>query len=560
MNGPSPLYLANVAAAMSTDPRMTPAAPPPPMQTVVASPEQVPAAPPATPAPAPWVPSDPLASAPKSVMQGYDPLADPNPHATASPPPPPPTSPAASPTGGAVGGEAFPLVQAGGGGMTKAYERETRGPTLLAAQGARNQFSDDTIHGVGQRNEAMAQEEYAQALDTERGARDREQAMQQSMLERQDEMAERQADFDSTVRQMGKQGQLDRGRFWASRSTPQKVAGVIELMLAGFRGAPSMLQKRIDDDVKAQEFAFYATRDTANAKQTAFQMAMQKYQNADAARAMARAAAIDVTQAQLAQISAKWKGTEAANKADIALATLQDEKLAQIAAGIQFVPSQYRGRMFIDPRTGLTYSEAEAKALDRQIAERNFKRQEQSAQTAGQLLVGAQNAEGALQREIIQQQGKGLDKVREESVILPGGEQIRAPNAAEALKLRDMSAAVMDANRLVDRAREIRQNPSFAFDPRAQRELEQIKTQLTTSFKNEKGLGALSGPDMKLAEGAIGDITGAGFGVDKQLENFKTHTNAGLRTRVQTIPGASDNAKGQLSKEAAADLKTFGGK
>lgn len=394
MIGPSPLFLANVAGAMSVDPGMsvqppvqpppamsvpppTVGPPPPPMMIAPGQPDAPPPAPAPTPAPSPPAP-----------------LAGP-------PPPPAPEGPAAAP-----GGESFPLVSAGGGGMTKAYERETRGPTLLAAQQGVSQGGAELVGRVGERDQAAAEGEYTNALETERAARDREQAMQQSVLERQDELAERQADFDTTARQMSKQGQLDRGRFWASRSTPQKVAGVIELMLSGFRGAPSMLQKRIDDDVKAQEFAFYATRDTAQAKQTAFQMAMQKYQNADAARAMARVAALDVAQAQLAQVAAKWKGTDAANKADVALESLQREKMGWIAQGIQYVPSQYRGRMFMDPTTGLTYSESEAKQFDAKMRERNFERQKMSVTEGTKLDVADRNNETELQKAQLAAHGK----------------------------------------------------------------------------------------------------------------------------------------------------------
>ena len=78
-------------------------------------------------------------------------------------------------------------------------------------------------------------------------------------------------------------GQIDHGRFQASRSTGQKIAGALEVMLSGFTGGQSMI-RRIDDDIKAQEFAYMAGRDAVNAKQSAFSAAMQKYQNANAAR------------------------------------------------------------------------------------------------------------------------------------------------------------------------------------------------------------------------------------------------------------------------------------
>lgn len=319
--------------------------------------------------------------------------------------PPPPGGP--GPTGAPpMPGNSYPLVGSGAAHMSKPLERELRGPTLLGAQGNRNQVSEDTIARVGGRNEGMAQQEYQVAIDQERQARVRQEAAMQVQTEQAEEMAQRQADFDGTVKQLGKMGQIDHDRFWASRSTGQKIAGVVELMLSGFTGAQSMVQKRIEDDVKAQEFAYYATRDTANAKQTAFSMAMQKYQNADAARSMARAAAIDVTQAQLAQVGAKWKGTEAANRADISFAALQDEKMMQIANGIQFIPSQYMGRRFLDPRTGLMYSEAEAKAMSGKVDERDFENRKQVAGIGGQLAVEGAKADTAMYGKVDEGAGK----------------------------------------------------------------------------------------------------------------------------------------------------------
>jgi hypothetical protein len=572
VNGPSPLFLANVAGAMSVDPNMS-AAPPP--QTVVASSEQVPAGPPPAPpppAPVPWAPTDPLASAPKGVMAGYDPLADPNPRATPSPPvdpagPPPAASPSPA---GPPGGESFPLVASGGGGMTKAFERETRGPSLLAAQQGVSQGGAELVGRVGERDAAAAENEYMTALETERSARDREAAMQQSVLERQDEAAERQADFDTTARQLSKQGQLDRGRFWASRSTPQKVAGVIELMLAGFRGAPSMLQKRIDDDVKAQEFAFYATRDTAQAKQTAFQMAMQKYQNADAARAMARVAALDVTQAQLAQVSAKWKGTEAANKADMALESLQREKMGWIAQGIQFVPSQYRGRMFMDPRTGLTYSESEAKALDKQMVERNFERQKISAGDAGKIELAHMNNDAAMQREQIQAGAKQAASTRGLSVQLPGGtlpngtpvpgETVMAPSEKEAEALRKIVASRNAIDSHVQEALQIRQDASWMLSPTKGARLNALEKAVDLESKNLHELGVIAGPDMGFLEGIRGSFTGLKPGTEDAIRRVPTVADTKIRAHTKTYADATPAAKGQLSKEEAEDLKVYGGK
>jgi hypothetical protein len=449
-------------------------------------------------------------------------------------------------------GNQYPLVQAGGAGMSKAMERELRGPTLLGAQGTRNAASEATIGRVGDRNEAMAAQEYGVALDQERQARAREAATAQSQAEQAEEMQQRQADFDSTVQQLGKMGQIDQSRWWASRSTGQKIAGIVELMVSGFTGAQSMVMKSIDNDIKAQEFAYYATRDTANAKQTAFSMAMQKYQNADAARAVARAAAIDVTQAQLAQVGAKWKGTDAANKADMAMAALQDEKMMQIANGIQFVPSQYVGRRFMDPRTGLIYSEAEAKAMSAKVDERDFENRKQVADTGGKLMVADVNNQAEMLKAGQQAQGQ--------QVALPNGDTVRAPSTEEASKLRGLAASVNTTRRLVNEAIQIRSDPTFRADRSARARLEQIQAHLTVQFKNQAELGALSKDDYTLSKEGTANLFDLGSSVESRLRHVQSISEGAVTDRVKTYADAPATAKGELPADAAADFKAYGGK
>ena len=268
-----------------------------------------------------------------------------------------------------------------------AHEVETRGPSVLKAQDQRNQVYTDTIDTVASRNQSVADDELQMALSQERSARLREAAYQQSIAEQEDELQARQEDFDTTTRQMGRLGHIDPGRFWASRSTGQKIAGALEVMLSGFNRAPSMIQKRIDDDIKAQEFAFYAAKDVASAKQTAFSAAMAKYQNANAARAAARVASLDVLQTQLAQIAAKNKGNETGNRALEALAQVQNDKMMQTMAGIRFVQAQAGGRYWIDPATGLIYNEAEAKARRAKQLEWQQADRTEGAKVGGQILV-----------------------------------------------------------------------------------------------------------------------------------------------------------------------------
>lgn len=478
------------------------------------------------------------------------------PTSTEGPMPPPPSPEPPPPPAGRPGGNEYPLLTIPGSGSMPAHEVERRGPSLLAAQGARNLASEETIGRVLDRNEQAAQTEYAVALDQERQARAREAAIQQSIAERDQEMAQRQADFDDTARQLGKMGTIDRDRFWASRSTGQKIAGFIEMALSGFTGTPSLIRKRIDDDIKAQEFAYYATRDTAQSKQTAFAQAMQKYGNADAARAMAKAAALDSIQAQFGQLSAKWKGTESANRADMAAAALQDEKMMQIAQGIQFVPAQRAGRRFIDPRTGLIYSESEAKALSAKVDERDFENRKQVAGIGGQLAV----EDARSQNDLVKAQIAAQKDVRGQLVKLPNGDVVQAPTDKEADTLRGMSSAVSNAQQLVNEAIEIRSDPTWAVSGPKRDRLKQIGSELTLAFKDRGQLGALSGPDMELAQAATANLTGLRPGTSERLADFARVTNRALQNRVKTIPGAPDTAQGQLPPEAAADFKAYGKK
>lgn len=280
---------------------------------------------------------------------------------------------------------AFDLV-AQGGGAVPAHELDLRGPSLTNAQNQRQGEYAGAINTVRDRNEQAANDEGQMYLSQERTARLREQAYSQSIAEQDEELQARQDDFDQTSRQLGRLGQLDQGRFWASRSTGQKIAGAIEVMLAGFRGAPSMVMKRIDDDVKAQEFAYGAARDAVQAKQTAFSAAMAKYQNVNAARTMARVASLDVVQAQLGQIAAMNKGNETGNRAIEAMAQLSNDRMLMIQNGIKFVPAMAGGRYWKD-QYGMIYNEKEAHEYA--AKQREYAQQErlEGGKVGGQLLL-----------------------------------------------------------------------------------------------------------------------------------------------------------------------------
>lgn len=373
-----------------------PPAPPPPAPA--GPPPAPPPAPPAPPPAAPFVgPVNPSAP-PISVG------VDPGPQG-----PPAPASPAAPQPG--PDPHAFDLVPTMGGG-SPAHEVDLRGPTLRNAQDVRQDTYASTIGAVGERNARAADNEYQMAVSQERAARLREAAYQQSLAEQDEELQARQDDFDQTARQLSRLGQIDHGRFWASRSTGQKIAGALEVMLSGFTGGQSMIQKRIDDDIKAQEFAYMAGRDAVNAKQSAFSAAMQKYQNANAARLAARVASQDVVAAQLGQIAALNKGNETGNRALEALAQLSNDRMLMTQQAIKLMPAQSGGRYWQDPNTGLIYNETEAKALRAKQVEYGQQERIEGGKVGGQLLL--QRDKAALDGE----QNGGLGKENAQKLAL----------------------------------------------------------------------------------------------------------------------------------------------
>ncbi len=550
MNGFNP-YLADVYAAMSLPPanasQMDPSADvmltPPPPQPPGAPPELAPAGPPLPPAP--------IASQPQAPMMSEGPLMSEQPPAPPPPPAgPPPAAPNVGPSEPQGQAAQFPLSMAGGGGVVPAHEVDLRGPTLKAQQGVMNAAAGEAIGRNTDNSRDAAAHEYAQALNQERDARAREAATQQSMAERDEELATRQQDFTSSVKALSK-ASVDPDRFWASRSTGQKIGVMISLALGGFvqgvRGGsnPGMdiINNAIERDIKAQEFAYHATRDTAAMKQTAFGLAMQKYQNVDAARSMARAASLDAVQAQFGQNAALWKDAESANRANGAMAELEGNKAQQIAQGIRFLPATATGGQFVD-KYGVTYSNKDAQGVAKDFRSAEEERKKQVAGIGGQLLVEGAKGEAAAQKD-----------VRAEMVTLPNGEELRAPNAQEATKLRDISSGVNGAQQLVAEALAIRQGTAWRVrGTSANERLHQIQGELQVSTKDRAGLGALSGPDMGLVNTMIGDLTSQSPVANKTLESFQKHTNDALRSRVKTIPGAPTNAKGELSAEAQKSL------
>ncbi len=491
------------------------------------------------------------------TLPGAAPLLPPPPPPNMSPMPPPapppmslastPAPPLPPPRPQSAPGPAPFLRQVGGGGAVNvpAHETELRGPHLQAAQEARNSALGHAIEDVRARSQAQADNDLVTAKLQEQAAADREKAAQVAAAERAQEMAAHAADFQASVKALS-QTSVDPGRFWSNMSVGGKIAALASITLGGFTSQQNgghnlgleQFNTLVNNDIKAQETAYAINKDVVNAKQTAFSMAMQKYNNVDAARAMARAAALDTAQAQLAQQAALWKGTDAANRGTMAIAALEDEKAQQIAQGIAFAPARTVNvaPQFVDPRTGLRYSEQEAKGLVKTMDEHDFEERKQGTGIAGQLLV-----EGAKVDKSAAKDQRAL------SVKLPNGDVVQGRDAVQARELSEAATASHEIARLTAQAKEIRSGEGFRIPGSASRaRLEQIQKNLITNYAVMHKLGAISGPDMDLATGGTAKLFDVGPGPEAALDSLNDTAQANIRNIVKTIPDAPGTAKGEM--------------
>jgi hypothetical protein len=544
VNGPSPDYLAQLRTTLGPAPGApAPAAPPPPVDFASQAGNALGVR-----------PDGPVIDNGAIAKGGFTVAPPPAPAAPHGPPPPPPPAeligPPADPAP-VTAPEPRPqpfLHQVSGGGIVHqaAHETELRGPQLKVAQQHRNEIVQGAIGEVKDRIAEQVAGDFRIANQQEDEARARQQASENAAVQQAQEMQKRQADFDQSVKALS-QMSVEPGRFWSNANVGQKLAAVISLSLGGFVAARNggrnpgqeQINSLIDNDIKAQEFAYHAAHDTANAKQTAFSMAMDKYKNADQARAAARAASLDAAQAQMAQQAALWKGTDAANRATMATAGLEDDKTEQIRQGVAFTSPRDVG---VAPQwadaDGIHYSEQQVRDLKKEERGQEHDIRKIGAETAGALIK-----EGAKEDKTTAKDERAL------SVKLPNGDVVKGRDAVQTRELSEAAQASHEIARLTAQAKEIRSGESFRIPGHPQRaRLEQIQKNLITNYAVMHKLGAISGPDMDLATGGTAKLFDVGPGPEAALDSLNDTAQANIRNIVKTIPDAPGTAKGEMPK------------
>lgn len=461
-------------------------------------------------------------------------------------------------------GNLFPtLARVHGAGVIPAHELELRGPSVIKAQEATNNVADQVIGGIRERSSATAANDYDIALDQYRQAQTRQAAFDQSTAERQQELADRQQDFDEASQQISRTA-INPNQFWQSRSTGQRIFAMIGMGLGGFiqgatgRANPAMdiINQAIDRDINAQIQNYGIQRDRVNGRQTAFSLAMQKYNNVDAARALAHASAIDAVQAQVAQSAALWKGTDAQNRADLAIGALQDQKLNQLMMGTRFILPQATGPTFVDPDTGLTYTGAEVKQMQKEG--RGFNHENQGIDL---------HTRGGVYQERAKQEGE-MDKARYEASLNGGMDK-----AARSEIAKEHAKAEMEANGII--------NTVLTYDPkkvaaggsigamtprRLQTESQRVQEEERDRYASDvrAGVGAAwrlktGGVEPKnpkiledQAQAFLPQPNDSDVDIARRRANFIAH--------VQNAAQSKGVAPPKLSKAASQSLQTYGGK
>lgn len=532
MAGPSPAYLQALNAGLGMgDPGALPPSvyqppppPPPPVPPPMPSPPPVdmgeidmPPAPPPPP-PAPAAAAQPVAAPPQA--------------------PPPPASGFPDP-----GRPEVEFAPAGRVGAMPAREVATRGPkqeNLLQASFLPGMEAADRIE---QRSTVAAQNE-AHQYELEAGHHLKQQAaMQQVAARRAQELQMLRADYDTTIQNLGKM-KVDDNRLWANMSTPDKIGATILVMIgSAFKGADygvKMLEDRIKADVEQQQFDYHKGLDVAKAQQTAYGLAIEQYGSEDAAYHAAMASAQMAAANKTAALAANWKGTNAANEADMLRGTLMANALKSQAEGYKFLQptmgtAKYQMRVRGQDIPGLVdEKQAQTIALEHGV---------KPAEKVDQTLV-----EGGIQATL-QERKLGAEKTKDQGefqVKLPNGEVVTAPGKEEAGKLRDLTVSVSKTQRLVEQAKAIREDPTFRASPEGRAKLGQIQKELITQFGVQNKLGALAATDLDLAIGGTADLFQFGNGVEARLTRLSEEAMRNRIDRVATYPGAPPKSSGVM--------------
>lgn len=204
--------------------------------------------------------------------------------------------------------------------LNKAYADQARAKLDLARQ--------ETERSAEQ---AQLEVQKAKALDIAEQARA---AKAQAILEEQNKLMAAQM---RVAESLNEQLKVDPKRLWNSRTSEQKANAQLAGFLFGLAGNGMdyvrSLQQEVDRDVQLQVQQFEANRDSKvahfNMLGTAYGQYRQQGLDANTAAEAAKASILDIHNAKLAEIAARYQGKSAGARAAEAVAALGQERVLQ---------------------------------------------------------------------------------------------------------------------------------------------------------------------------------------------------------------------------------------
>lgn len=229
---------------------------------------------------------------------------------------------------------------------------------------------------------------------------------------------------------------VDPGRFWASRSTGGKIAGIIGLALGslspdGINRAQQQLNQAIDRDLDAQKaehsLRLQKGQASLNAAQSAYAMEHQRFGDEAAASAAAKANLLALSQNKLQQIAAGSTNPQVAAQAqqlngalDVQRGSLEEKAANDMANRAHLYATAAATRAAVSGKTGL---DPKSKDLLMEVESRN-----RSIQQNGNKLLAL------------------IDSYGTQEKLTPGVEgqmrQLATDMAVDAAKLKDPNSVV----------------------------------------------------------------------------------------------------------------------
>lgn len=195
---------------------------------------------------------------------------------------------------------------------------------------------------------------------------------------------EYQTQIDADIKELN-DTKIDSGRFWANKSTGDKVLAVGASFLGGFAAgfsgngsnrALDTINTLIERDIAEQKTDYMRKKEGIDQKRSAFAMMKDKYKSDTAALLGTKAAALENVQNQFKTMAARHKGTEAAVNAEKAIAQLEiQKKAAQDKMTMELLKQQSKAgkdmREYYVKDAGLAYNKEDARELRTSQAEYN---------------------------------------------------------------------------------------------------------------------------------------------------------------------------------------------